>query len=115
MNKTLTISIPTWNRAALLNKLLLEVTEKIVECGLENDIQLLVSNNNSSDTTDSILNGLIQKYNFISYNKNETNIGGKSNVLKSMELAKTPFVMFFGDDDNVNIYSLKKIILLLKR
>ena len=103
MNKILTISIPTWNRAKLLNDLLKEVTEKIVEFNLGDDIQLLVSNNHSVDHTDTLIKSFLQKYDFITYNMNETNIGGKSNVLKSMELAKTPFVMFFGDDDKINV------------
>ena len=114
MSKILTLSIPTWNRASLLKNLLTEISQKITEFNLENDIELLVSNNNSEDSTDEIILSLKLKYNFITYNRNSTNIGGKSNVLKSMELAASPFVMFFGDDDNVNVENLLPVIKILK-
>ena len=114
MPKILTLSIPTWNRAFFLKNLLAEITQKITEFNLENEIELLVSNNNSEDSTDEIIQFFKQKYNFITYNRNDTNIGGKSNVLKSMELAASPFVMFFGDDDNVNVENLHSVIEILK-
>jgi glycosyltransferase involved in cell wall biosynthesis len=115
MQKILTISIPTWNRASLLQKLLSQVTQEISELKLDADIELLISNNDSSDTTEEVVKGLMGKYNFITYNRNETNIGGKSNVLKSMQLAGTPYVMFFGDDDNFSVERLIPVIDGLKR
>lgn len=98
----------------LLKNLLSEVTQKISSLGMQDDIELLVSNNNSDDNTDALVKSFLKDYNFIRYNKNDTNIGGKSNVLKSMELAKTPFVMFFGDDDNINVDGFKPVIDILK-
>ncbi len=114
MPKILTLSIPTWNRASLLKNLLSEITQKIIEFNLQDDIELLVSNNNSEDSSDEIIQSFKQKYNFITYYKNDTNIGGKSNVLKSMELAVSPYVMFFGDDDNVHVENLQPVIEILK-
>ncbi len=114
MPKILTLSIPTWNRASLLKNLLTEISQKITEYNLDSDIELLVSNNNSEDSTDEIIQSLKQKYSFITYNRNSTNIGGKSNVLKSMELASTPYVMFFGDDDNVHVENFRAVIEILK-
>lgn len=114
MPKILTLSIPTWNRASLLKNLISEIAQKITEFNLESDVELLISNNNSEDSTDEIIQSLKLKYNFITYNRNSTNIGGKSNVLKSMELAASPYVMFFGDDDNVNVENFKLVIELLK-
>ena len=81
MPKILTLSIPTWNRAFLLKNLLSEITQKIIEFNLESDVELLISNNNSDDSTDEVIQSFKRKYNFISYYRNETNIGGKSNVL----------------------------------
>ena len=67
MPKILTISIPTWNRASLLKKLLTEVTDNLSKFNLENDIELLISNNNSDDTTEDIINSFLNKFNFITY------------------------------------------------
>ena len=98
MSKLLTISIPTWNRVKLLDELLNSLCSDLKKYKLENQIQILVSNNSSDDNTEQIVFKYSSVFDFITYNKNATNIGAKSNVLKSMELATTPFVFFIGDD-----------------
>ena len=47
--KTLTIAIPTYNRAAILKKCLSSIFSQIN--GLEKHINILVSDNNSDDNT----------------------------------------------------------------
>lgn len=115
MTKQLTISIPTWNRADLLNELLKILCIEIRKQELENKIQILVSNNASDDNTDEVVAKYNSAFKFISYYRNETNIGAKLNVLKSMELATTPYVMFIGDDDRINISNLINIFSLLEK
>ncbi|HNR19817.1 MAG TPA: glycosyltransferase family A protein [Bacteroidia bacterium] len=112
--KLLTISIPTWNRSNYLKELLEQLTFQITAFQLESDIELLVSNNNSEDNTEELISLFTSKFQFISYNKNETNIGAKSNVIKSMELASSEFVMVLGDDDRVRKNCLVEIIDSLK-
>jgi glycosyltransferase involved in cell wall biosynthesis len=113
--KFLTISIPTWNRSLLLKKLLEELTEEISSNGLEDEIELLVSNNNSSDETEEVVNEFRSKKSFVTYNRNDSNIGAKSNVLKSMYLAGGKFVLFIGDDDRISKGALSKLLMILKR
>ena len=114
MNKLLTISIPSWNRAQLLDDLLNSLCNDLLKNNLENQIQILVSNNSSDDNTESIVSKYLSKFDFITYNKNASNIGAKSNVLKSMELSETPFVFFIGDDDRINTTSLHVVLDVLK-
>jgi len=113
MTKLLTISIPTWNRAALLNELLSSICSDLLLLNIDSQVQLLVSNNASDDPTEEVVMKYKEKYNFISYNKNTSNIGAKSNVLKSMELAETPYVMFIGDDDRLNVGNILPALKIL--
>jgi len=101
-NKILTIGIPTWNRCELLKDLLDQLTLQIVKYKLEDNIEVLVSNNGSEDDTESLVNSYQKKYSFISYNNNGTNIGAKENVLRAMELASGKFWMMLGDDDRIH-------------
>lgn len=114
MKKTLTISIPTWNRSFYLKELLHELTAQIITYNLQEQIDILVSNNNSDDDTEIVVDVFKSKYSFIRYNKNSSNIGAKSNVIKSMALAESEFVLILGDDDRIRKDCLKDILEILK-
>lgn len=115
MNKILTISIPTWNREILLKELVDDLTHQIVKYALEDVIEVLISDNHSDDNTWQLINQYKSKYDFIRLNRNNSNIGAKSNVLKSMELASSEYVMFLGDDDRIRKNVLPEIIQILKQ
>ena len=105
--KILSITVPTWNRAELLKELLSELIEQIVSENLQDKVELLVSNNGSSDATEAVVKDLKSRYNFITYNNNGVNKGARYNVIKCMELANAEYLMLFGDDDRPrkNIFS----------
>ena len=86
--KLLTIAIPTWNRSALLDELLLELISQITTFHLENSIEIVVSDNNSTDNTSIICEAHVQNYNFFKYNRNSRNLGAKINVIKALCLAR---------------------------
>jgi glycosyltransferase involved in cell wall biosynthesis len=113
-SKILTISIPTWNRAALLKELIDQLVKQILDYKLEDKIEILVSDNGSEDNTQIIMKDLSDKNNFISYSRNNTNIGASGNVLKSMGLAAGKFVLFLGDDDRINKNSLTDLVNFLE-
>ncbi len=110
MERILTISIPTWNRAGLLAELLQQVVDEILVNNYEARVEVMVSDNASEDSTKELVQGLQSRYSFINYNRNATNIGAKSNVLKSMEMASGQYVIFMGDDDRLQKGALKKIV-----
>lgn len=112
--KVLTVTIPTWNRAKLLEELLSELIEQIISDNLHNKIEILISNNGSEDETESLVLTLKSKHNFITYNNNGINKGARYNVLKCMELANAEYLMLLGDDDRPKKGSLKKIINFLE-
>lgn len=112
--KLLTISIPTWNRAALIKGLLDELIAQIIRYNLADEIEILVSNNGSEDNTHEVVEELRAQHSFITYNRNATNIGGNPNVMLSMQLASAKYLIFLGDDDRIKDGSLKRIVDFLK-
>ncbi|HKR03779.1 MAG TPA: glycosyltransferase family A protein [Bacteroidia bacterium] len=112
-SKILSISIPTWNRAELLEEQLILLTKQIIENNLEDKIEIVISNNGSDDNTEEVVLKFRSKHDFIIYHNNGVNKGPRFNVIKSLELATGKYVTFLGDDDRYKEDSFKKIISLL--
>ena len=108
--KLLTISIPTWNRSSLIKGLLDELVAQIVSYQLTDEVEIVVSNNGSVDSTHETITEFVNYYPFITYNRNEVNLGANPNVMLSMQLASSEFLIFLGDDDRITNGSLKRII-----
>jgi glycosyltransferase involved in cell wall biosynthesis len=87
------IIIPTYNRAERL--------KKAIESALEQDyenLEVLVSDNNSTDNTQDIVEEFFSDNRFI-YNKNDTNIGMIFNWRKGLELSSGDYFLLLSDDD----------------
>jgi len=93
MNPILTIAIPTYNRAKYLKKCL---QSALSYCG--DDIQIIVSDNNSSDETFEVVTSFMHDQRLI-YHKNEQNIGPLDNFYLLIEKSKSEYVFFVTDDD----------------
>ncbi|HMS70372.1 MAG TPA: glycosyltransferase family A protein [Saprospiraceae bacterium] len=112
--KLLTISIPTWNRDYLLYELLEKLISQVINDRLTEVVEILISNNGSTDKTHEICKNFAENHSFISYYINEVNIGARANVIRSMKLARSSYLMFLGDDDRLSSNAILKIINLLK-
>jgi glycosyltransferase involved in cell wall biosynthesis len=111
-DKLLTIAIPTYNRAVYLDICLSHITSQLH--GYESQIELIVSNNCSTDNTASIVNNYIAQGADIEYVCNSENIGADRNFLQCFNLAKGKYVVIFGDDDIFLEGSLAKIMAILQ-
>lgn len=112
--KVLSVSIPTWNRGILLEKLLKNLTEQITKHKLEDKIEIRVSDNFSSDDTKTICEKFTSKYDYIYYTNNGINIGLGPNVVKSISLAHGKYTLLLGDDDRLNDNSLPVLVKFLE-
>ena len=111
---SLSIAIPTWNRAPRLEKLLDSILFQTKE--LKGEVEICVSDNNSSDNTMEIVTGFQKKYpGLINYNKNKENIGAERNMLLLMEMAKGDFIWLMGDDDLITSNGLNEVINFIKK
>jgi glycosyltransferase involved in cell wall biosynthesis len=113
MNKLLTIAIPTFNRAELLDKQLAWLARAIK--GFESECEIFVSDNCSTDNTQDVVKKwqeILQNVTF-QYKKNSENIGVLKNVAQCLKSATTKYVWTIGDDDPIQeravAYVLSKI------
>ncbi|MBE9208074.1 glycosyltransferase family 2 protein [Nostoc sp. LEGE 06077] len=101
MNKLLTIAIPTYNRAELLEKQLCWVAKAIQ--GFEAECEIIISDNCSTDHTQEIIKkwqSIFSKTTFKSQ-RNQENIGLMPNIAACIQAASSKYVWTVGDDDPI--------------
>jgi glycosyltransferase involved in cell wall biosynthesis len=111
---TLSLCIPTYNRALYLRELLPNL---IAEVGTANQsamrVELLISNNASTDETDSYLGTLSCRG--LRVYRNAENIGADRNFLACIERASGEYVWLFGDDEVIVPGGIARIMKLLSK
>ncbi|MCX6769957.1 MAG: glycosyltransferase family 2 protein [Candidatus Micrarchaeota archaeon] len=96
LRKTLSICIPTFNRAKYLDRLLASISK--ASAGLVGSFEICISDNCSVDDTRSTVKRWKNKLPII-YCRNNRNIGFDANIVKVAQLARGDYIWFFGDDD----------------
>lgn len=100
MPPLLTIAIPTYNRAGYLRTCLAQIRAESSHLEPGNGgVQVIVSDNCSSDGTAALVQGLRDEGFDLVYVRNETNIGSDANIAQCFNLAAGRYVMLMGDDD----------------
>lgn len=95
--KLLTICIPTYNRSEELISTLKNLQLQIE--GLESDISIIVSDNNSDAIHQEMLYEFHSKNMFFALNMNTQNMGIIGNIYLLNSIADSKYVWFLGDDD----------------
>ncbi|MFK0731262.1 MAG: glycosyltransferase family 2 protein [Gloeotrichia echinulata HAB0833] len=115
MNKLLTIAIPTYNRAELLDKQLAWLAQAIK--GFESECEILVSDNCSTDNTQDIIKKWQAILNNITFksNRNHQNLGVMKNILYCLGSATTKYVWTIGDDDPIQDRAIAYVINKIKQ
>lgn len=109
MNPLLSICVPTYNRSQKLKTLLSYFfTEKV---WTNNQIEVIISNNYSSDDTQKLLNSICYSNTTIFHQKE--NIGLIGNLLFLQKKAKGKFIWFIGDDDVIKEGTINYVISIL--
>lgn len=114
MQKLLTIAIPTFNRAELLDKQLSWLAQAIKGC--ESDCEILISDNCSTDNTEFVIKkwqAIISNVSFKS-NRNNKNIGLMSNITYCINNASSKYLWVIGDDDEIQEKALSYVVHNLK-
>jgi len=102
----LSICIPTFSRADLLEPMLESLCPQVAE--LEGEVEIVVSDNCSPDRTPDVV-AAAQGVWPISYFRNDRNVGSP-NMLLAVERARGEYCWLLGDDDMVAQGSLRRII-----
>jgi hypothetical protein len=114
MTKLLTIAIPTYNRAELLDKQLNWLSQAIR--GFESNCEILVSDNCSTDHTPLVIQKWQVILNNITFrvNRNAENIGVMKNILYCLNSATSKYVWTIGDDDPIQEIAVPYVINKIK-
>ncbi len=106
----LSIAIPTYNRNRFLQELLDSLLPQISP---EMPIELIISDNCSTDETEAAVRDLMKKGHSINYLRNGVNIGPDANFLRCFEAASGSYVWILGDDDILLEGIISKLLYLL--
>lgn len=108
-NKPLvTIGIPTFNRAELL--------KRSIESTLCQDysmIEVIISDNASTDDTQNICQEFSKKDGRVRYVRQSSNLGATANFLEVLKRALGEYFMWLGDDDWIDVSYVSHCVLLL--
>ncbi len=104
----LTIAIPTYNRVDLLLSNLLMLVKDIE--ALAGFVNIVVSDNASTDSTEDMVIDLINAYPVISYYRNEINVGMDRNANLAIQRSCGEFVLLLSDDDMLECGAVNEIL-----
>lgn len=93
----LTIAIPTWNRAPFLALTLGQLAQE--GCNDWGSVEVLVSDNASTDGTAQVVADGVAAGMPVRYIKNADNIGSDANIAQCFNCALGSYVLILGDDD----------------
>ncbi|HKZ38178.1 MAG TPA: glycosyltransferase [Chryseolinea sp.] len=108
--KLLTIAIPTYNRAKLLDTQLSWLAQAVK--GFEDEIEIFVSDNCSTDNTQDVIKKWKAHLSNITFNSrvNVENIGVMKNIMNCLHSASTKYVWTIGDDDPIQANAISYTI-----
>jgi len=101
----LSIAIPTYNGA----KTIRETLDSIVS-QLEDGVEIVISDNASSDGTAEIIREYQVMHPVIRYFRNDENLGADRNFDLAVQRATGKYVWFFGDDDKMCCGGIRKVL-----
>ena len=107
----LSIAVPTYNRASLLDICLGRLTDQVRPHGKL--IELIVSNNASTDATREVAAKHRNTHPAIRYYENPTNAGPDYNIARCFELALGKYIWVFSDDDLLLPGAIDRLLPLL--
>lgn len=93
---SLSIVIPTYNRASKLNYLLSSLFGK--SCNFHTDVEVVILDNASADNTEDVVSNFSKSYP-IKYLKREKNIGMDANIASCFDAANGKYLWVLGDDE----------------
>ena len=108
----LTIAIPTYNRSIFLAELLANLEPQLA---VEKRVELIVSNNASTDQTAEVVASFQARGMAIRYLCNTQNVGPEQNFFSCFHAAVGEYVWIFGDDDLLTANALHQILSLLEQ
>jgi glycosyltransferase involved in cell wall biosynthesis len=113
----LTIFIPTYNRSSLLDECLRIIYDELMalDTALQNQVEIVVSNNCSTDNTEEVVRNYQRLLPSVRYNYNEANLGADANIGLALKFSNYKYLWIIGDDDHIEKGALKTLLLELEK
>lgn len=111
MSTRLSITIPTYARAAHLTQLLNALVVELA--GLEDRVEVLVSDNASPDDTPTVCADFVRRFPSARIIRNDENLGADRNMVQCFTLATGDYLWILGDDDIPKAGVVAKLLALL--
>jgi glycosyltransferase involved in cell wall biosynthesis len=92
-NTNLAITIPTYNRAAILEDHLLHLLPDLIL----NSIPVYISDDSDNSETEAAMTRLKSQYPYIYYHKNQQRLGHDRNFFAALSLPDSKYVWYLGD------------------
>lgn len=108
--KILSICIPTYNRGLFLKTTL----EHYVNCSSFNEIEIVISDNCSTDDTETIVKGFSAQYSNVKYHRLNENIGADRNITQAMMMGSGKYLKLHNDNISISENMLSKMLDILK-
>ena len=102
----LSIVIPTYNRSELLDISLCNLISTVRKFNIE----IIVSDNASTDNTESVVRSRINDYSELKYFRQPTNVGYDRNVMNCYNYASTDYIWILGDAYQIVKEQLENVI-----
>lgn len=106
----LTIAIPTYNGQGTISGTLDSIVSQ-----LEKGVEIIISDNASNDGTAEIIREYKLRYTNIKYFCNEENLGADKNIDLAVRRSNGDYVWLLGDDDEIILGGIKKVVGILKK
>jgi acetyltransferase-like isoleucine patch superfamily enzyme/glycosyltransferase involved in cell wall biosynthesis len=106
----LSICVPTFNRADLLQQFLASVLPQVAHSA--GKVELIVSDNASTDHTAKVLSDVASKELFV--HRNASNVGVLQNVFSVIAAARGEFAWVLGDDDRLHSDAVSSLLRILE-
>lgn len=108
----ISISIPTYNRAAYLKLCLEQLLPQARQAG--SCVEVNVFDNASPDDTEGVVRFFLARGFHLRYTRNDANIGSDRNIAQCFDQARGRYVLILGDDDVLLDGALEKILHVLR-
>ncbi len=104
----LSIYVPTYNRSKYLKECLISILVAIK--GYENRVELVVSDDCSTDDTEYVVKCLMKKNSVLKYRKNQKNLYTDIHFTNIIENCSGEYFWMIGDDDKITSNAIKVVL-----
>ena len=105
----ISVLIPTYNYGRFLEEAIDSVLAQTIE-----DFEILIMDNASTDNTREVVKKYTDKYSFIKFYENDSNIGGNRNWNKLLYVAEGKYIKYLCADDKLKPDCLKKFVAIME-